>query len=95
MADKPVITVQTYGGRLVGVIKDAKIDMNPDHEYEVTGTFEMPGGRVVDRVEFNPQVLPYILDITGQNKCSHTSLHMGYVQRGRQPVRITASCKTS
>ena len=42
--------------------------------------------------EFNPQALPYTLDLSGIKKCDHTTVASGYVQRGRQPVLITANC---
>lgn len=92
MADKS-IKVYLPSGKVVGTFQNAELVMYPEHHYEVRGTFVPASGVSVDKVDFNPQVLPYTIDITGMTRCKHNVLRMGYIQRGRQPVMMTASCK--
>ena len=92
MADKN-IKVYSPSGKVVGTLQNVDVEMYPEHHYELRGTFVPEDGQAVDRIEFNPQVRPFTIDITGISRCKHNLLHMGYVQRGRQPVMMTASCK--
>jgi hypothetical protein len=92
MADKS-IKVYAPGGRVVGTVENVTVEMYPEHHYELRGNFVPEDGSTVDKIEFNPQVLPYTIDITGVTRCKHNVLHMGYIQRGRQPVMMTATCK--
>ncbi len=92
MAER-VIKVFTPSGKLVGQFLSPTVQMFPDHHYEISGEFVDEQGRPVKKLEFNPQVLPYTLDISGAKQCNHSTLQGGYVQRGRQPVKITGSCK--
>ena len=89
-----VVKVFTPSGKFVGQFDNPTIDMYPDHYYEVTGQFADERGQVAAQIEFNPEVLPYTLDISGFKQCNHATLQGGYVQRGRQPVKMTAQCKT-
>jgi hypothetical protein len=93
MSQAPVIKVFTPAGKLVGQFVNAHVDMYPDHHYEISGEFVDENGLPFKKVEFNPQVLPYTLDISSVKQCNHTTLQGGYVQRGRQPVKMTGSCK--
>lgn len=93
MSQVPVVKVFTPGGKFVGQFVKPVVDMNPEHHYEISGEFIDEHGHTFEKLEFNPEVLPYTLDISTVKMCSHTTLEGGYVQRGRQPVRMTASCK--
>jgi hypothetical protein len=93
MSQGPVVKVFTPGGKFVGQLINPVVDMDPDHYYELTGELLDENGQPFTRVEFNPQARPYTLDISQVKQCGHTTLQGGYVQRGRQPIRITASCK--
>ena len=93
MSQAPVIKVFTPAGKLVGQFVNPTVDMYPDHHYEITGEFVDEEGHPFKKVEFNPQVLPYTLDISGVKQCNHSTLQGGYVQRGRQPVKMIGSCK--
>jgi hypothetical protein len=93
MTQGVVVKVFTPGGKFVGQFVNPSIDMYPDHYYEVSGQFVDEQGLPFRKVDFNPQVLPYTLDISTGKQCNHTTLQGGYVQRGRQPVKITANCK--
>lgn len=92
MSQQPVIKVFTPGGKFVGQFVNPVVEMYPEHHYEITGEFQDEQGHVYEKVEFNPQVLPYTLDISGAKKCAHTTLQSGYIQRGRHPIKMTASC---
>lgn len=92
MSQQPVVKVFTPGGKFVGQFVNPVVAMYPEHYYEISGEFVNEEGHVFEKLEFNPQVLPYTLDISTVKKCGHTTLQGGYIQRGRQPVKITASC---
>lgn len=92
MTDGPVVKVFTPGGKFVGQFENPTVAMYPEHHYEISGRFVDEQGQVIPKLEMNPQVMPYTLDISTIKQCAHTSLSGGYVQRGRQPVMITASC---
>lgn len=87
------VEIRTPQGVSVGTFKNPLIEMLPEHHYFITGKFFEPDGNAAERVEFNPQVLPYVADISGISKCKHTKLVSIYVQRGRQPVRMTGTCE--
>ena len=90
-----IIKVFTPAGRFVGQFVNPQVEMYPDHHYEISGEFADEHGDVMTKIEFNPQSTPYTLDISTLKQCNHSTLHGGYVQRGRHPVRMSASCKTS
>jgi hypothetical protein len=92
MSQQPVVKVFTPAGKFVGQFVAPVVAMYPEHHYEISGQFVDEHGHVFEKLEFNPQVLPYTLDISTVKKCGHTTLQGGYIQRGRQPVKITASC---
>ena len=93
MSQGNVVKVFTPTGKFVGQFVNAAVDMYPDHHYEIAGDFVDEHGHPFKKVEFNPQVLPYTLDISTVKQCNHSTLQGGYIQRGRQPVKMTASCK--
>lgn len=91
MADV-TITVYTPNGSKVGYYQNPKVEMLPEHHYQITGDFYDASGQLAGKAEFNPQVLPYNADISAVSKCSHQKLVGIYVQRGRQPVQMTGIC---
>ena len=93
MAQETVVKVFTPGGKFVGQFVNPVVDMDPDHYYEISGDFVDEHGHPFKKIEFNPQVLPYTLDISQVKQCGHSTLQGGYVQRGRQPIKMTASCR--
>jgi len=92
MSQQPVVKVFTPGGKFVGQFVNPVIEMYPEHHYEISGEFQDEQGLRYDKVQINPQVLPYTLDISTVKKCAHTTLQSGYIQRARHPVKILASC---
>lgn len=92
MGQQPVVKVFTPAGKFVGQFVNPVVEMYPEHHYEISGEFQDENGHTFPRVELNPQVLPYTLDISTVKKCSHTTLQAGYIQRARHPIKISASC---
>lgn len=82
------VDIFTPNGQKVGRFKNPTIDLLTADHYEITGIFCEADGSVVDRVEFNPQVLPYEADISQAPGLPHKRLVNVYVQRGRQPVQM-------
>jgi len=87
------VEIRTANGQPVGSFKDPLIEMLPEHHYFITGKFYEPDGKAAERLDFNPQVLPYVADISAVSQCNHKKLVGVYVQRGRQPVRMTGTCE--
>jgi len=94
MADV-IINIYTPDGKKVGNFVNPKIEMLPTHHYFLSGKFFEADGSMADKIEFNPQVLPYIADISAISKCGHEKLTGIYVQRARQPIQMTGYCKSA
>lgn len=84
------VRVSTNNGQLIGYFISPQVEHLCGEDYEVSGTFVDENGRPYDRIEFNPEAVPYELDVSGVQGLRTQRLHCGYVHRGRQPVRITA-----
>jgi hypothetical protein len=91
MAEQAV-NIYNPDGNKVGYFKSPKLEMLPEHHYEITGEFYSPEGERYGKVEFNPEVLPYTADISMISKCGHEKLVRVYVMRGRQPISMTGVC---
>jgi hypothetical protein len=88
MADV-VVSVYTTSGVKVGHFKNPLIELFTDDHYSLTGNFYDPDGVLSDRIEFNPQILPYMADLSELSEYRHKKVSRVYVQRGRQPVSMT------
>ena len=88
----PDVHIYAPSGDRVGTFQNAAVTMAPDHHYVLRGRFLEADGTPAQRIEFNPEVLPYTADISGVSKCSHKKLVAVFVQRGRQPVEMTGVC---
>jgi len=91
MADV-VVPIYTPSGTRVGTFKNPSVTMAPEHHYVLSGRFLEADGTPAERIEFNPQMLPYTADISAVSRCSHNKLVSVFVQRGRQPVEMTGVC---
>ena len=87
------IDIFTPSGIKVGKFVNPQIQMAPDHYYTISGRFTDSEGTVPDKIEYNPEVLPYIADISSASQCAHKKLVRLYVQRGRQPVEMSGECQ--
>lgn len=83
--------VTTSSGQLIGYFVDFKVVCLCGNDYEIRGTFVDEFGRTYEKIEFNPQVLPYNVDLSQSRDSNVKVLSQGYVQRGRQPVVMTFS----
>jgi len=84
-----ILRVHTSHGVELGYFADPKVELITNDHYEIEGTFLEPGGQPALRVEFNPQVLPYVITVAKPGSLKHNSIKQVYVQRGRQPVVMT------
>lgn len=82
--------VSTSHGQTIGFFVNPKVENLCEQDYEISGLFVDESGQAYQKVEFNPQVLPYFVDLSEMNLKGLNTLANGYVQRGRQPVRMTA-----
>ncbi len=87
-----IVEVFTSQGTIVGRFVNPRIERLSEHYYSITGTFVDADGTVLDRIDFNPEVMPYTADISPASPCDHTKLVMVYVQRGRNPIQMTGVC---
>ena len=88
-----IVEVFTPLGIKVGKFINPKIEMVPEHNYIISGQFFEVNGESVDKIQFNPEVLPYTADISGATKCVHNRIVQVYVQRARQPVQMMGVCE--
>ncbi|HEY9785293.1 MAG TPA: hypothetical protein V6D17_07825 [Candidatus Obscuribacterales bacterium] len=83
------VTVFSTSGQPVGYFIDPELESFPEGEFEISGAFFDVENQIVTKLEFNPQALPYVADISQVKKdLPYTHLKNVYVQRGRQPIRM-------
>lgn len=82
--------VGTAEGQVIGYFVNPRVEKLCENDYEVSGILVNDEGIPFDRVEFNPEVMPYHIDLSELLMDGLSSLENGYVQRGRQPVCMTA-----
>lgn len=85
------VKIYNSNGQDVGYFLNPAISSFPDGDYEISGEFFGPAGDLIQKLEFNPQSLPYNADASAVGKIAHKKLYNVYVQRGRQPVKMTAN----
>lgn len=83
------VKVYTPGGQYVGYFLNPSIEQFPEGEYEVSGKFFDDAGVAIIKLDFNPQSVPYAADMSELSGVPHKRLTNVYVQRGRQPVRMS------
>lgn len=88
MADVKV-KVYTPQGLYVGYFLNPIVQQYPESEYEISGQFFDENGQLTQKLDFNPETLPYFADMTEHVASSHVRLTRVYIQRGRQPVTMT------
>lgn len=82
--------VSTKLGQTIGYFVNPKVENLCEKDYEISGKFVDEAGNPYEKVEFNPEVLPYLIDLSEMPSLGIKALESGYVQRGRQPVVMTA-----
>jgi hypothetical protein len=83
------INIYRKNGSLLGYFRDPKISLYGNDEYEVKGIFHDAEGSLVERLDFNPQSVPYWAEIKDIPGSKHNQLTNVYVQSGRQPMTIS------
>ncbi len=84
------VRVSTGNGQLIGYFLSPVVEHLCGEDYEISGTLVDENLRPFDKVEFNPEAVPYLLDVSLVQGLGIQRLQCGYVHRGRQPVRMTA-----
>lgn len=85
------VNIYTQAGVHVGYFVNPKVQAFPEGDYELSGEFFDALGERIARLDMNPQAIPYTADISTVSGLAHKSLGNVYVQRGRQPVKMTGS----
>jgi hypothetical protein len=83
------IHIYTPTKQYVGYFLNPTIDQFPEGEYEISGRFFDENNTAATKLEFNPQSLPYTAELSESKGLAHAKLINVYIQRGRQPVRMT------
>lgn len=73
-------------GNVVGYFVNFQIEQLTSVDYEIKGSFIDSEQIARDRIDFNPESLPYFVDLGPATNFAHKRLGAGFVQRGRQPV---------
>ncbi len=81
--------VSTVTGQTIGYFVNPKVVLLCEKDFEVIGSFTDENGTAYDKVEFNPEVMPYSIDLSELTSLGFKSIEKAYVQRGRQPIRMT------
>lgn len=85
------VNIYTAAGQHVGHFLNPKIESFPDDDYQISGRFYDETGKLANKVDFNPQVLAYMADLSDVKGAAHKQLKNVYLQRGRQPVCMTGA----
>ena len=85
------VKIYTPAGLYVGYFLNPLIEQFPENEYEISGNFFDEKGDPSGKLDFNPEALPYTADMSEVQGSKHVRLVKVYVQRGRQPVRMTGT----
>ena len=83
------VNIYTQDGQHVGYFLNPKVDSFADDDYELTGHFYDEHGKLSGKMDFNPQVLAYVADLTDVKDVAHKKLERVFLQRGRQPICMT------
>ncbi len=81
--------VSTTLGQTIGYFVNPKVVLLCEKDFEVSGKFVDETGAPYEKVEFNPEVLPYVIDLTEIKSVGFDQIERAYVQRGRQPIVMT------
>ena len=88
--DESRVNIYKKNGAMLGYFRDPRISQFGADEYEIHGVFHDGAGVLVNKLEFNPQSMPYWAEVKGVSGLKHSQLTNVYVQRGRQPITVSA-----
>ncbi len=80
------IPVYSLDNSLLGYLLNYEIENFQDVDIKLTGDYIDKNNSQPVKLDFNPEVLPYWLDITDLKLSKFSKVVNVYVQRGRQPV---------
>lgn len=83
------VKIYTPANQYVGYFLNPVLEEYPENEYDISGQFYNDNGEVIERLEFNPESLPYNADLSELSGAKHSRMVRVYIQRGRQPVRMS------
>lgn len=85
------VNIYTPTGQHIGYFLNPTVEAFAGTDYEIVGRFYDEKGQATVKLDFNPEVLPYVADLSDVKGVKHKKLSKVYLQRGRQPVRMTGS----
>jgi hypothetical protein len=87
------VKVNIFGpqGQQVGYFINPTVDAFPEGDYEIEGRFFDSEGQPTVKIEFNPEAVPYVADLSAVKGVKHSRLERVFVQRGRQPVKMSGA----
>lgn len=83
------VIVYSPKGQPVGYFVNPTLLKFPEDEFEIQGSFFDKEGQLAMKIDFNPQAVPYSVDLSSLKDIPFSHLKNVYVQRGRQPVKMT------
>lgn len=83
------VVIYSPQGQPVGYFLNPSIAKYPEGEYELEGRFYDSANQLAMKIDLNPQAIPYSADLSTVKDVPFTHLKNVYVQRGRQPVKMT------
>ena len=83
------VKVFTTSGQSLGYFVNPQLVTFPDGGCEISGHFYDSDNKVPAKIEFNPESLPYTADLSELASSPHKRLTKVYVQRSRQPIRMS------
>jgi hypothetical protein len=88
--DSQKIAIYKSNGSPLGYFCQVQVKRFGQDEYSIEGIFYAADGSIPDKMEFNPQALPYWGTVEEGLNINHKNLTNIYIQHGRQPVVMTA-----
>jgi hypothetical protein len=82
-------------GELLGYFQDPEIKAFAQGEYEICGQFLLSDGKPAQKLDFNPQALPYTADLCDLPNAADKTLSLVYVQHARQPISFWGAANTT
>lgn len=89
------VKVFTTSGQTLGYFVDPQLVSFPDGDYEISGHFYDIDNNLPAKIEFNPESLPYTADLSELPGAEHKRLTKVYVQRSRQPIKMSGFAGSS
>jgi hypothetical protein len=90
MADFRAYVFKT-DGEVLGYFLDPELEQLSDKQFLIKGKLYSQDDQLMERAQFNPQTLPYQVDIASATNGSVSRLFHAYVLRAHQPVEIVGA----